>query len=159
MTYRIEGLDPNQFASQFAASDDELLRSRCRRETAGDTGRYPCRVSLQDAEPGEELLLAHYVNHAVDTPYRNAFAIYVRRKADRAAHLIDAIPPILRHRPIALRCYDAGGNLHRAGLSLFDDVDRLVRELFEDDQVAYINAHNAMHGCFATRIERDGEAA
>ena len=159
MTYRIRGLEPAQFAHHFAASESQLAQLRSRKVTAGAEGRYPCRVSLEDAAAGEELVLAHFTNHAVETPYRNAFAVYVRRGAGAAAEYVDAVPPILRHRPIALRCYDSEGNLHRAALALGDDVDAVTRNLLEDPQVAYIDAHNAMHGCFAARIERYGDAS
>ena len=53
-----------------------------------------------------------------------------------------------------MRGYTADGDLHRAALALADDVDGQVRALLEDPAVAYIDAHNAMHGCFAARIER-----
>lgn len=155
MTYRIRGLDPALFADQFAMGDAALARRRARREVAGE-GYFPCRVTLQDAQPGEELLLTHHVNHAVEGPYRNAFAIYVRADARAAADYVDSLPPVLRGRPIALRGYTADGDLHRAALALADDVDAQVRALLEDPAVAYIDAHNAMHGCFAARIERHG---
>ena len=154
MTFRIRGLDPAAFTHLFAADPAELGRNLARREVAGAAGRYPCRVSLEDAAPGEALVLTHYANHAVASPYRNAFAIYIREAADAAADYIDRLPPILRHRPIALRGYDSHGNLHRAALALSDDVDAGARALLDDPQVAYIDAHNAMHGCFAARIER-----
>jgi hypothetical protein len=154
MTYRIRGLDPATFAHLFEVGSAELDRSLARREVAGPVGRYPCRVSLEDAAPGEALILTHFANHAVSTPYRNAFAIYVREKATAAAEYIDAVPPILCGRPIALRGYDAQGNLHNAALALADDVDAQARTLLADPEVAYIDAHNAMHGCFAARIER-----
>ncbi|MEL7447051.1 MAG: DUF1203 domain-containing protein [Pseudomonadota bacterium] len=159
MTYRIRGLDPEIFAQQFMMTDAELKMIRSRRVTAGKTGRYPCRVSLEDAPEGDALVLAHYTNHDVDTPYRNAFAVYARKDAHQPAEYIDEMPPILRARPIALRCYDAEGNLHRAGLSLQDDVDAVAREFLKDPTIAYIDAHNAMHGCFAARIERYDDAA
>lgn len=153
MTYRIRGLDPVLFADQLALDDASLARRRARREVAGE-GRFPCRVSLEDAAPGEVLLLTNYANHAVEGPYRNAFAIYVRADATEAAEFVDALPPVLRGRPIALRGYTGNGDLHRAALALADDVDTQVRALLADPQVAYIDAHNAMHGCFAARIER-----
>ncbi|WP_379920830.1 DUF1203 domain-containing protein [Erythrobacter sp. R86502] len=154
MTYRIRGLDPAIFAHLFSA-DPEVLNSKlARREVAGPQGYYPCRVSLKDAAPGEALLLVHYTNHNIASPYRNAFAVYVRQAAQIAAEYIDAIPPILRARPIALRAYDTGGDLNRATMALADDVDAHVRTLLDDPAIAYIDAHNAMHGCFAARIER-----
>ena len=158
MIYRICGLRPQHFAELFTLDDDRLAKLRSRRETA-DGGRFPCRVSLQDAEEGEELILTHYTNHEVETPYRNAFAIYVRAAATEAAEFIDAMPPILRKRPIALRGYNAKGLLHRAALALSDDADQVARALLNDPEVAYIDAHNAMHGCFAARIERYGDAS
>ena len=30
-----------------------------------------------------------------------------------------------------------------------------IRDLFADPAIAYIAAHNAAHGCFAARIERN----
>lgn len=153
MTYRIRGLDPTQFAPLFDAKDAVLASQRARFETAGER-RYPCRLSLEDAQQGEEFLPTHFTNHAVDTPYRNAFAIYVRKDAKEAADCVDNIPPILRARLMALRCYDADGHLCRAALSLSDDVASLTRSLFGDPNIAYIDAHHAMHGCFAARIER-----
>ncbi|WP_285713048.1 DUF1203 domain-containing protein [Erythrobacter oryzae] len=153
MTYRIRGLDPALFAEHFALDDASLARRRARREVAGE-GRFPCRVSLEDAQPGEALLLTHYANHAVESPYRNAFAIYVRAAAREAADYLDSLPPVLRGRPIALRGYTGEGDLHSAALALADDVDAQLRALLDDPAVAYIDAHNAMHGCFAARIER-----
>jgi len=153
MTYRIRGLEPALFAGQLALDDAGLAATRARREIAGE-GRYPCRVTLEDAAPGEVLLLTHYANHAVESPYRNAFAIYVRAGATEVADYVDSLPPVLRGRPIALRGYTAAGDLHRAALALADDVDAQLRTLLDDPAVAYIDAHNAMHGCFAARIER-----
>lgn len=154
MAYRIRGLDPAQFADRFVMEPAALAASLSQRLTVGPDGYHPCRVSLEDAAPGEEILLTNFTNHAVDTPYRNTFAIYVRRKADRAAEFVDSLPPVLRARPIALRGYTSGGLLHRAALALEDDVDAAVRDLLKDGDIAYIDAHNAKHGCFAARIER-----
>lgn len=154
MTYRIRGLEPAQFAPLFTMPDGALAGALARRVTAGPEGRYPCRVSLRDADEGDELVLTHFTNHAVDTPYRNAFAIYVRKDAQEAAQFVDSLPPVLRARPIALRGYTRDGALHTASLALADDVDAGIRALLADPQVAYIDAHNAMHGCFAARVER-----
>lgn len=154
MPYIIRGLDPALFTPIFTMGGQELAQHRAVLTHAGETGRYPCRVSLRDADPGEDLALVHFTNHDVETPYRSAFAIYVRKAADEAALYIDDVPPVLRARPIALRCYDSGGSMISAALSLNDDVDAQLRQLLQDCRIAYIDAHNAMHGCFAARIER-----
>ena len=54
-------------------------------------GKYPCRVSFTDSQPGEELLLINYEHHAVDSPYRMRFAIFVR-EGDRTYDKVNEIP-------------------------------------------------------------------
>lgn len=154
MTYRIAGLDPAQFAPLFAMSDDKLAARNARRVTAAASRGYPCRVSLQDADEGEELILLHHVSHDVATPYRSAYAIYVRETANEAAEYVDRTPPVFKGRPIALRGFDEQGNLRNAALALPGQADARIRELFASQEIAYIHAHNAAHGCFSAAIER-----
>ena len=155
MTYRIEGLSPAPFAPLFAMDDAELERNNARRVTATASRGFPCRVSLEDAGEGEELILVHHVSHDVATPYRSAFAIYVRESADAPAAYVDEIPPVFEGRPLGLRGFDADGMLKAALLAMPGEADPRIRELFADAEIATIHAHNAAHGCFAARIERN----
>ncbi|WP_225205944.1 DUF1203 domain-containing protein [Novosphingobium huizhouense] len=160
MTYRIEGLDPAAFAPLFGLSDDALAAQGARRVVAAADRGFPCRVTLEDARAGEALLLLHHVSHDVATPYRSAYAIYVREGADaRAAPHVDRLPPVFAGRPIGLRGFDEAGMLRAARLMLPDQGDGPVRDLFADPAIAYIDAHNAAHGCFVARIAREGDAA
>lgn len=154
MTYRIQGLEPGEFSEFFAMSTEQLKDRRAMRVIAGETGKYPCRVSLEDAAPGEELVLLHHIHHAVETPYRSAFAIFVRKAADRAAVYVDRCPPVFAGRPLSLRSFDEGGCLVAARLAMPGEADAAIREALADPAVAYIDAHNAAHGCFAARIRR-----
>lgn len=156
MTYAIRGLDPAPFAPLFAMTEDELAEHRAVRMTAEASRGFPCRVSLRDADEGDQLVLLHHVNHDVETPYRNAFAIYVSEDAGEPAVFIDECPPVFEGRPLALRGYDAAGMLASARLALPGEADTAIRALLEDPSIAYIDAHNAAHGCFAARIERHG---
>ncbi len=153
MTYRIEGLPRRQFEALFAMDDAALAAHNATRVTATGPG-FPCRVSLQDATPGERLVLLNHVSHDVATPYRSAYAIYVREAAQDAAPLIDETPPVFAGRPLGLRAFDAAGMLRSAALALPGQADAKIRELFADRDIAYIDAHNAAHGCFSARIER-----
>ena len=153
MTYRIEGLRRADFATLFAMSDAELAAQNAVRVTATGPG-YPCRVSLEDAKAGEQLILLNYTSHDVATPYRSTYAIYVRANADEIVPLIDATPPVFEGRPLGLRAFDEGGMLKNAALALPGQADAKIRELFADDNIAYIHAHNAAHGCFSARIDR-----
>jgi hypothetical protein len=153
MTYRIEGLRRDDFVPLFAMSDDELAARNAVRVTATGPG-FPCRVSLEDAKAGEQLILLNYTSHDVATPYRTTYAIYVREGADDVAPLIDATPPVFEGRPLGLRGFDADGTLKEALLALPGQADVKIRELFACDDIAYIHAHNAAHGCFSARIDR-----
>jgi len=154
VTYRIRGLDPDQFAKFFAMTDEQLVSHRAVRAVADADRGFPCRVSLRDATCGDELVLVHHTNHAVETPYRNSFAIFVRRDATEAAEYVDCCPPVFEGRPIALRGYDADGNLRDARLTMAGEADAGIRSLLDDPGVDYIDAHNAAHGCFAARVTR-----
>jgi len=154
MTYRISGLDPADFAALRGADDATLAAHNAKRVVAANKPGFPCRVTLEDAELGESLILLHHVTHDVATPYRSAYAIYVREAADRAATFIDELPPVFANRPLAFRAFDAAGMLRNAALSAPGDADAAIRNLFEEAQIAYIDAHNAAHGCFAARVER-----
>ena len=158
MTYRIAGLAAETFAPLFALSDDELASCNARRVIAQSDRGYPCRISLRDAAVGEELILLHHTSHDVATPYRSAYAIYVRRDA-AAAEFTDTTPPVFAGRPLGLRGFDRDGNLRDARLALPGEADGKIRELLDDPAIAYIHAHNAAHGCFAARIDRHGEQA
>ncbi|MFM5885733.1 MAG: DUF1203 domain-containing protein [Novosphingobium sp.] len=155
MTYRITGLEPDTFAPLFALSDTELAARNARRVTAAASQGFPCRISLQDAGVGEELILLHHTSHDVATPYRSAYAIYVRKDVATADY-VDAVPPVFEGRPLGLRGFDAEGILRDARLALPGEADARIRDLLDNPAVAYIHAHNAAHGCFAARVDRHG---
>ncbi|HMS21103.1 DUF1203 domain-containing protein [uncultured Sphingorhabdus sp.] len=154
MTYKITGLLPAAHAHLFAMNDTELAAVNARRVTATASKGFPCRVSLEDASEGESLILFHHVSHDVATPYRSAYAVYVRETAQQVAEYVDETPPVFEGRPIALRGFDAEGNLREAALALPGQADARIRELFAGEEIAYIHAHNAAHGCFSAAIER-----
>jgi len=154
MTYMISGLRPDRFAPLFAMDDAELAAINVRRVTATADRGFPCRVSLEDAKAGEALILLHHVSHDVETPYRSAYAIYVRSGVEAATYR-DEVPPVFEGRPLALRAFDTGGMLRTARLAGPGEADSAIRDLFADDAIAYIDAHNAAHGCFAARVERN----
>lgn len=155
MTYRIEGLAPAAFESLFSMTEGELAERNAARVTAKSARGYPCRVTLEDAGEGESLILLHHVSHDVATPYRSAYAIYVRESATEAASYTDELPPVFEGRPLGLRAFDAEGMLRDALLALPGEADAKIRALFERSEIATIHAHNAAHGCFAARIERN----
>lgn len=154
MTYRIHGLDPGLFVHLRGLDDTALAARGARRVDATAKPGFPCRITLDDAEPGEALILLHHVSHDVATPYRSAYAIYVREAADTAGDYVDTVPPVMAGRPLGLRGFDRRGMLASARLVLPGQADADIRALFDDPAIVYIDAHNAAHGCFVARVER-----
>ncbi len=153
MAYRIEGLAPEQFEGLFEMSDAALAARNARRAVADGPG-FPCRVSLEEAEVGEELILVNHISQGAATPFRASHAIFIRR-AGEAASYTDAVPAIFGTRTLGLRGFDAEGMLRGALLALPGEADAKIRALFERPEVASIHAHNAALGCFLARIERN----
>jgi Protein of unknown function (DUF1203) len=154
MSYRITGLDRASFAELFDMNDMALAERGAVRVTAAADKGWPCRISLEDAKAGEELILLNHVSHDVATPYRSSYAIYIRKAAELSAQFVDETPPVFEGRPMAFRAFDAAGMLRNAALALPGQADEKIRALFAQDEIAYIHAHNAAHGCFSARIER-----
>jgi hypothetical protein len=155
VTYRIEGLPSDAYADLLGLTDVELARRGARRVTADSKPGFPCRVTLEDAEPGESLILFNHVSHDVPTPFRSVYAIYVREEAGAPACFVDEPPPVFAGRALGLRGFDTEGMLRGALLALPGESDSKIRELFERPEIASIHAHNAAAGCFAARIVRD----
>ena len=154
MSFVIRGLDPTRFESVIGADDRSLAAQGAVRRIADAKPGFPCRVTLEDAEPGDRLILLNYESHGAATPYRSAYAIFVNEKAREAAVFRDEIPPVMRARPIALRHFSKDGMLIGASLALKGDSREAVLAAFANEDVAYIHAHNAAHGCFAAEVRR-----
>jgi Protein of unknown function (DUF1203) len=154
MSFRIIGLPAQHFAHLFALSDTELAaQGAVRRIADARTPGYPCRVSLTDSKPGDELLLVNFEHHPVDSPYRMRFAIYVR-KGEETYDKVDEIPEQLRLRVLAVRAFDAGAMM--IGFELADgrDLERSIERMLALPRAAYLHIHFAAPGCYAARVER-----
>lgn len=152
--FRITGLPAERFAPLFGLPDAELARRRALRVTCDEKPGFPCRVSLEDAEPGEPLLLLNYEHLPVDSPYRASHAIYVRERLVPAFDEVDAIPPALLPRLLAVRGFDGSGMMVAADVVEGRAMVPLVQQFLANPAIAYLHAHFARRGCFAARIDR-----
>jgi hypothetical protein len=155
MTYRIRGLEPAPFQPLFELPDEELEKRGVMRMTVTAKPSFPCRVTLEDRDLGERVLLLNHVSHDVATPYRASHAIFVTEGADEAAEFVDEVPPVLSTRILSLRGFDDQGLMADALLTQPGEADEAIRRLFANPDIATIHAHNATRGCFAARIERN----
>ncbi|HEY1415028.1 MAG TPA: DUF1203 domain-containing protein [Caulobacteraceae bacterium] len=155
MSYVVSGLSAEPFRPLFGLPDEELRARDATRVIADDDGYYPCRVSLEDARPGESLLLVNFEHlPATSSPYRSRHAIFVNENAGEAARIVGCMPRILStRRLIALRAYDESGFMLDAEIISGPDVEAAALRLLEDSAVAYLHAHNPARGCYAARID------
>ena len=156
MSFQIRGIDPAPFGPLFDLDAEALLAFGARRVTADAPDAYPCRISLERAPEGAELLLVHHAHQTVATsPYRAAGPIFVGRSAAPGVYR-DELAPIMRGRLLSLRAYDSDGLMVDAEVAEDGAVLDLIGRFFDDSAVAYLHAHFARRGCFAARIDRDG---
>ena len=154
MSFRITGLPAERFAPLFALSDEQLAaQGAVRRIAEARNPRTPCRISLTDAQPGDELLLVNYEHHPVASPYRMRFAIFVR-KGEETYDAIDKVPEQLRLRTLAVRSFDADAMMVDRELVEGRDLEAAIGRLFADPRAAYLHVHFAAPGCYAARVER-----
>ncbi|MGD9980669.1 MAG: DUF1203 domain-containing protein [Hyphomonadaceae bacterium] len=153
MTFRIVGLDPAAFAHLFALSEPDLTKVGARRVRIEQEHAAPCRISLEDAEIGETVVLLNHIHQPADTPYRQQGPIFIRDSSHRF-DAIGAIPPALARRTLSLRGFDADHMMIEAELCEGSAAAGLIERFFVDRSVAYIHAHYARRGCFAALVER-----
>ena len=158
MTFQIHPLPRRRFETLFALSDAELAERGALRVRATSKPGFPCRISLADAEPGEEVILAHYEHQGADSPFRASHAVYLRPGAAEASLLPGEVPLMLRSRILSLRGFDAAGMLVAAELAEGDVLEVPLQAMLDEPSVAYVHLHFAKPGCFAARADRPGTA-
>ena len=154
MSFRIQGLPVAPFAELFGLSEEELTARGVVRRVADRSPGFPCRVSLQDAVPGENVLLLNYEHLPVASPYRSRHAIYVREYAKEYRPEVNEIPEVLGSRLLSVRAFDASGMMVDADVVAGMVVARLIEQQFANPTVAYLHLHNAKPGCFAAQAIR-----
>jgi len=154
LSFSIIGLDPAPFRHLYGLPDQELARLGAKRHVADSSSGFPDRVELRDAALGESLILLNHTHQPADTPYRASHAIFVLEGAERAYDAADVIPEPLRRRTISLRAFDAGHDMVDAALVDGRELAMAITRLFAGPGVRYLQAHYALRGCYAARIER-----
>ncbi|HEX3123261.1 MAG TPA: DUF1203 domain-containing protein [Rhodanobacteraceae bacterium] len=153
MSFRIRGLPAAPFADLFSMSDPQLSARDAVRRVAASKPGFPCRISLTDAEVGQEVILVHYEHHAVASPFRASHAIYVRA-GEQQYDAVDRVPPMLRSRLLSVRAFDADGMLADADVADGADLEALIERQLAQPQTQYLHIHFARPGCYAARVDR-----
>jgi hypothetical protein len=154
MRLRFKGLPLDSFEPLFGLDDKKLAQQNVRRLIADEMPGFPCRVTLEDANPGESLLLLSHSHQPSASPYRSSGPIFVRESARESFDRTDMIPPVLCGRLLSLRAYDRAGMMVDAEIVDGDDVEALLQKFLARDEANYVHIHNARRGCYACAVER-----
>ena len=152
--FRIVGLPFAQFEPLFSLDDNELAQKGARRLNVDTKPGFPCRVSLQDAEIGERVILVPFVHHDVESPYRASGAIFVREAAKEIELAQGEIPEVVTSRVMSVRAYSDKGMMVNAAVTPGKELKPQIEKLFGDAQISYLHLHNAGAGCYSCRVER-----
>jgi hypothetical protein len=155
MSFQVSALPADEFRPLFALSDEALAERGVVRRTVDAKPGFPCRVSLQDAEVGDTVLLLNYEHQPADTPFRSRHAIFVSERASEAVLAPGELPSVFKSRIISLRAFSAEGMMLDAAVVQGDAVAPAIDGLLDNPQVAYLHAHYAGMGCYAARIDRE----
>jgi hypothetical protein len=154
MPFRYQGLPFAPFERLARMSDAELPSLGARRMIVDEKPGFPCRVTLEDAAPGERVLLLSYAHQTASTPYKAAGPIFVREEA-RETYNSSELPPVFRNgRLLSARAYDSSGMMVDADVSASEELEGLLARLFARDDTDYVHVHYARRGCFAARVDR-----
>ena len=154
-SFRLVGLPSEHFSHLFALSDAELAAYNARRVYATKKPGYPCRISLADADIGEELLLLPFEHQAANSPYKSSGPIFVRKTAAAARLEAGVVPDYVQTRLISVRAYDDAHLMTDALVCEGSGVRAAILAMFAREDVAYIHLHNANRGCFSCAVVRD----
>ena len=153
-SFQLVGISPDPFQSLFALADSELVRLHARRVVATKKPGFPCRVSLVDAEVGEELLLLPHTHQPAASPYQASGPIFVRKGAKQCSPQVNEVPDYVSLRLMSLRAYDSAHMIVDADVCEGRSVGPAIKRLFGDARVRYIHLHNAKRGCFSCLVTR-----
>jgi hypothetical protein len=154
MGFRISALPEQEFEPLFALDDAQLSAVGAKRYIADRRPGYPCRVSLEDAAPGESVLLVPFRHQPADSPYRASGPVFVREHARRRPFEPNDVPEVLRSRLLSVRAYDIASLMVDADVVEGRDLEALIERVFGNPDVRYLHVHFARPGCYACRVDR-----
>ena len=152
--FRIVGLPLPHFQPLFSLDDSELAQKGARRLIVDAKPGFPCRVSLQDAEIGERVILVPFVHNDVESPYRASGPIFVREAAKETQLVPGEIPDVVASRVMSVRAYNDKGVMVNAAVTPGRELKSQIEKFLGDAKVSYLHLHNAGAGCYSCRVER-----
>jgi len=144
----------NNYNHLFNFSEEELLSKGVVKMIVNEKPGFPCRVSLEDVEIGEEVILFPFQHHKTNSPYQASGPVFVRKNAKNANLGINEIPEMLFKRLLSLRAYDTKGMMIDAKTIEGIDLQKEIKMIFRNELASYIHIHNANPGCYNCQVNR-----
>lgn len=154
MDFQISALDIDQFSHLFGGDQDSLSKHGVQRIVVDNQPGYPCRVSLQDAEVGENVLLMNYEHQPAATPFRSSHAIFVRESVAEARPDKNEVPGLFRNRLLSVRAFDDSGMMIDADVVDGTSLESVLAQMLGKRTTDYLHIHNARMGCYLARVDR-----
>ena len=154
MNFKINALNHQEFNSLFEKSDIELEKKGIKRMIVDQKPGFPCRVSLEDAEIGDEVILIPYEFHKTNSPYQSRGPIFVRKGLETKEFENNEIPVMLNHRLLSFRGYDKKGFMKEAVTEKGVNTQGVIEQIFGNSEIEYIHIHNSSPGCYNCEVIR-----
>jgi len=152
--FAVRSLRYSDFSKYFALSNTDLKKHGAYTFIADESPCYPCRVSLEDARIGENVLAISFAHHLASSPYRSSGPIFIRENAKPTPVKSNTLPMMLRHRLLSVRGYDSASVMIEAETTNGEALETVIQSQFSNEAVNYIHIHNAGPGCFNCSVER-----
>lgn len=144
----IKSLQHSKFEYLKDLTELELSVNNIVKQTVNKKPSFPCRVTLQDAEIGEEVFLLNYQFHNKNSPYSANGPIYIRPNKVSKICKKNEIPEMFLTRLISLRGYNSLSMLINAEVFEGTLLKEKIQKFLEKENIEYLHIHNAKTGCF-----------
>jgi len=152
--FQIKALQESEFAPLFDLDSRQLAETGAIRMIVDKKLAFPCRVSLEDSEPGDEVILLPYQHHKTNSPYQSKGPIFVKKDAVTATPAINEIPRLLHHRYLSVRAYDKDGMMKSSLVTEGQNLREVLNEMLNNPEIDYVHIHNAKPGCYMCEVVR-----
>ncbi|MCD9853338.1 DUF1203 domain-containing protein [Epilithonimonas sp. JDS] len=157
--FKFVALSHLEFAHLNDLSKDELLRKNIVLMTVDKFPGFPCRVTLEDAEIGEEVFLMSYNYHSATSPYQSSGPVFIRKNKVSEDYQVNVIPRMFTQRLLSLRAYDKKGMMIKADVFEGNFLKDKIQEFFNNEKIDYLHIHNAKPGCFNCLVKKVEDGA
>jgi hypothetical protein len=154
MDFKLSGLPLAEFEHLLHLDDAGLEAAGIVRCRVTEAHSNPCRITLEDAVPGEQVLLLNYAHQRAASPYAASGPIFVRCDASATRVAVNEVPEQQRRRLLSVRAYDRRDWIVEADVTPGAELERLIERFLSNPDVAYLHVHNARPGCYACRVDR-----